>query len=299
MSIVDFGYVVYLIEKNDLATEKLMKDSVSADSQVAKRMQIAASIDYEDYFATIRLGTHLNWFEGIFREEGAVPAPLTLITMIDDGIPKVDLSRTHDPFTFDELEEAGLTNSEIMVDYLKKYTSESGFDVPRLVHDDYFIAIKMLFNAKLYISGAKLIFSCIDSLAFIEYGDVPRNFQQWLDTYADLASHDITSDELWELRNSLLHMTNLDSRKVAKGIHPAIIMHIGELSDVEKKAVSNVKFLDIYKFYKTTANAISNWCKSYNANPEKLESFVKRYDLTISDSRLAKVEISTKEGKEI
>lgn len=64
-------------------------------------------------------------------------------------------------------------------------------------------SLKLTFNAGLYVSALKLLVSCIDSLAYIEYGD-DRNstpFIKWLDTYADLTPLGITSTELWELRN--------------------------------------------------------------------------------------------------
>jgi len=33
-----------------------------------------------------------------------------------------------------------------MVDYLDAYVTEGGFDIPQLLHDDYFPAIRLLFN---------------------------------------------------------------------------------------------------------------------------------------------------------
>jgi hypothetical protein len=59
--------------------------------------------------------------------------------------------------------------------------------------------------------------SCVDTIAFVEYGDEARNFARWIDAYVDLGPHHISSDELWEFRNSPLHMTNLSSRKVLAG----------------------------------------------------------------------------------
>ena len=64
----------------------------------------------------------------------------------------------------------------------------------------------------------KLIASFIDTMAFLEYGDVPGNFVRWLDTYAKIPSLGIKSAQLWELRNSLVHMSNLDSQKVLRAV---------------------------------------------------------------------------------
>ena len=106
-----------------------------------------------------------------------------------------------------------------MIDYLTKYSTEDGFDLPRLLNDDFFVAIRLLFNNRCYVSAANLLMSFIDSIAFVEYGDCTggSNFCRWLESYVDLQSIGITAEEIWEHRNSLVHMTNLDSRKVLSG----------------------------------------------------------------------------------
>lgn len=57
----------------------------------------------------------------------------------------------------------------------------------------------------------------MDSVAHVEYGDTPGSFTKWLNTYAQLDTLGITAEELWEQRNSLLHLSNLGSRKVRAG----------------------------------------------------------------------------------
>jgi hypothetical protein len=61
--------------------------------------------------------------------------------------------------------------------------------------------------------------SFVDTVAYLEFDDIPKNFQQWLDKYAILSNIEVSSAELWKMRNSLLHMTNYNSRKVSKGKH--------------------------------------------------------------------------------
>jgi hypothetical protein len=101
------------------------------------------------------------------------------------------------------------------------------FDVPQLINDDYFLAIKQLFNARHFVSAAKLLMSFIDTVGFIDAGDVRDGFSQWLDKYADLTSLGISPKELWEFRNGLLHMTNLRSRAVASGNTAPLIFYVG------------------------------------------------------------------------
>ena len=102
-------------------------------------------------------------------------------------------------------------------DYLKVYLTDAGLDIPRLIDDDFILAIKTLMNNEKYISALKLILSMIDTLGFIEFGPTNDCFVKWLDKYCAMKDSGVTSEELWELRNSLLHMTNLDSRKVRSG----------------------------------------------------------------------------------
>src|ERR1019366_3532366 len=41
--------------------------------------------------------------------------------------------------------------------------TEAGINISQLIHDDYFLALKVTFNAGLYVSAMKLLVSCIDS----------------------------------------------------------------------------------------------------------------------------------------
>jgi hypothetical protein len=105
--------------------------------------------------------------------------------------------------------------------------------------------MKLLFNQKHYISSFKLLVSLIDTIAYLEYGDVKRNFQQWLDTYSEISKVEITSDEVYQLRNSLLHMTNLNSRDVLKKKHRrlsiAICKKVIQLSIMMKLYISTLQ----------------------------------------------------------
>lgn len=61
------------------------------------------------------------------------------------------------------------------------------------------------------------------------YGDVraPSSFIRWLRDYADLAPLEITAEELWELRNGLLHMSNLNSSQVRSSSVRRISFRVG------------------------------------------------------------------------
>ncbi len=172
-----------------------------------------------------------------------------------------------------------------MKDYLVEYTGPGGFDLSRLINDDYFEAIRILFQARRYVSAVKLLLSCIDTLSYITLGDTPRAFQVWLARYADLAPLGITPEELWEFRNSLLHMTNAESRKVAAGRVTALLFHVGRLPAGVDPDFRTFKSFDLVALIHAVAAAAESLVLDLNANPEHLRSFIERYDLVLSDVR--------------
>jgi len=186
-----------------------------------------------------------------------------------------------------------LANKEIdmSVDYFGKYFNEEGWNFTLLLNDDFFEPVKLLFNAKFYVSATKLLVVAIDSVSFIEYGNIKENtFIKWLDTYAEIDTLGITSEELWEHRNSLLHMSNLESKKILSGKVRALIAYIGEQPANVKLNEENIGYYNLSKLIHVFAEACGKWCLTYDSDRTKINSFIKRYDLIISDARLLKIE---------
>lgn len=173
------------------------------------------------------------------------------------------------------------------VDYFGKYFNENGFDFTGLINDDFFKPVKLLFKEKHYISASKLLFVAIDSISYIEYGDLKENtFIKWLNEYSDIESLKITSEELWEHRNSLLHMSSLASRKVSSGKVRSLVAYIGELHPEVTLDETNTGYYSLYSLFMVVAKACEKWCLTYSDKREKIHSFVDRYDLIASDARL-------------
>jgi hypothetical protein len=173
------------------------------------------------------------------------------------------------------------------------YTDGNTFRFTDLIHDDYFKAIRTLFSAKLYVSCAKLLMSCVDTLAFVEYGNISGNFTNWLDAYIDLLPQNITAEELWEFRNSVLHMTNLASRKVISGKVSPIMLYAGGSDSMPAITSDLPKPFNLYSLITAIATGIGRWGETYNSDRDKLLKFIERYDTTISDSRVASFRLST------
>lgn len=179
------------------------------------------------------------------------------------------------------------------VDYFGKYLNKESFDFMRLLNDDFFQPVRILFNAKHYVSASKLLLVAIDSISFVEYGDIKTNsFVRWLNTYSDLDSLNITAIELWEHRNALLHMSSLDSRKVVSGKVRSLVSYVGELPSELKLDTEETGYYSLYGLVQVFGAACGEWCRTYNKDRSKMASFVERYDLIASDARMMPVDVS-------
>lgn len=174
-----------------------------------------------------------------------------------------------------------------MEDYLTKYITDDGFDISRLMNDDFFEAIKILFNAGKYVSSCKLLMSAVDTLGFIKYGYDSDAFKKWLADYVDLSAINISVDELWEYRNALLHMTNMESKKIKKGLHPIIIGYVVRKGYSGKIPTppAGEKHFNIMELINIIAVGISKFTDDFLKNQKNVELFVERYDSILSDSR--------------
>lgn len=178
--------------------------------------------------------------------------------------------------------------------YLESYKTEDGFDILRLLEDDFLNSVRLLWNERQYTSAIKLLLSSIDTVSFLAYGDEPNAFCKWVDAYVDLDELKVNSTELWELRNGLLHMTHNESRKVSQGRTKRVIYYMGSKQDFGDD--SEVVYLHSNQFLASILNAISKYTKEIAASKESMDLFISKYNLIFSDSRYIKVQ-STKLNK--
>ncbi len=179
-------------------------------------------------------------------------------------------------------------NSDI--DYFGRYFTDEGFDFPSLINDDFLSPIRLLYQHGHYVSAAKLLLTFIDSIGFVEFGEtVPNPFVHWLRSYTDLSAVGITPDELWEHRNSLLHMSNLDSRKVLAGKVKRLMFYVGTLPSGMATESAETKYYNLQTLILRVIDGCGRWFQSYNEQPGKIECFVARYDLIASDNRMLRL----------
>jgi hypothetical protein len=281
------GYTAQEHSGSDAEGCEYLKARLTEDLRVASKLELAKPFTRSEYHARCRLGEGHHLYDEVFSVLNAGPAPLSVVTPVKDGDVFFNYSSEHRPLDMDDISEK-LGAKGVMVDWLVKYTSPSGIDLSQLIHDDYFLAIKLTFNAGLYVSAMKLLVSCIDSLAYIEYGNDRKSvpFIKWLETFAELTSMGITAAELWELRNGILHMTNIHSAKVRENKVRRISFRVGRPHGFSEEG-GDVYFFDFSGLIQIFAEAQGRWIESYNNDRDKFDKFVERYDETISDSRTA------------
>lgn len=284
----EVSYCIYNHDGTDEAAFANLTDAVNLDFSRAKKFKLTTSFTRQQYNARSRLGDAHFLIDELFEILDAGPTPIFCITPVRDGEIFFNYSYGIEKLDVNDVAKT-LGERGYMVDWLEKYTTDAGIDLSQLIHDDYFLAIKLTFNARLYVSAMKLLVSCIDSVAYIEYGDIKgkQPFILWLESYADLAPLSITAEELWELRNGILHMTSLNSKKVLKNKVRRISFRVSALQQPAQQESGEVFYFDFYPLIQTFGAAQEKWISTYNVIPDKFLQFIERYDQTISDSRVA------------
>lgn len=183
--------------------------------------------------------------------------------------------------------------SDMTTDYFGTYFTEDGFDFHNLINDDFMQPVRILFQNKHFISSIKLLMVAIDSVGYIEFGDAENNpFVRWMTQYSELEPLGVTSTELWEHRNSLLHMSNLDSRKVQAGKVRRLVGYVGSLPAMYDFSNAETGYYDMRALILEVGKSLNRWIETYHTDRSKIHSFVERYDLIASDARMLNVQIS-------
>ena len=249
-----------------------LRERANHDYRNANRQEFEEPITRQEFEVMNRVNPFTNT---LMSSAGLSEDTVYCVTHIVNGKPAVDEA-------VDEL------NNPIP-DYLIVYLEHGMFDFPRLIQDDYFEAIHLLWNKKKYISCLKLVFSAIDTWGYIDSGSSDRDsFLNWLDTYCELDKIGILSNELWELRNSLIHMTNLDSHKVRKGKFDRLLPNFSHPDISLPSYIDGMKVFHVTRFVKEILpRGLEHWFSTYNKNTSKFPYFVERYDRIVSEARLS------------
>ncbi len=74
---------------------------------------------------------------------------------------------------------------------------------------------------------------------------------------------------------------------VLKGTVARLIFYVGDNPRFLPKSGDGEKYFNLRALIDAIARAVPRWGDTYNQSPDKWTEFMERYDLTISDSRVA------------
>lgn len=291
--IVELGVTTHKLSGSDDYKISFLQQNVQKDLLVCIRYPIPTSLADKDnklsvaqFNSMIRLGRSVELFENIFKTLKAPENVLYISTPVVDGTPTYDIQSQHGVLYLTEHQGHPKLGAGHMSDYLEQYLVDGNLDIASLIHNDHYVAIRELFNSQHYLSSMKLLVSFVDTMGYLDFGESGNVFVLWLRKYAVLADLDITEEELWEFRNSILHMTNLDSRKVKQGKVARVSFTIAP-SGTKTFKDHDTKYFNFVDLISELQKAMEKWLDSYVETPEKLIDFVTRYDRVVADSRYA------------
>jgi len=293
--ITQVGAVCHEIEGNDEEKLLFLRNRVNLDFTNAEKFPLPEgisttfkglkrnSIDYNTFRDLSYKGNALMIFENVFLKYSVAKNPLVVITPIRNGQIIID---GQEEIKMAETDFSGNLEIEKQDDWLIGYIDNKGLHLDQLINDDFFEAIRILYNHNQYVSSMKLLMITIDTISYLEFGDISGNFKKWIDLYTNLSDLKITPNELWEFRNSILHMTNLDSRKVKQNKEKRLLFYVSHPETKYQEENDEGKFFKFMDLLNCIALGISKWGQTYNIDESKIDVLVARYDRIISDKRM-------------
>ncbi len=212
---------------------------------------------------------------------------------LDKSYPALNREITLQVKSYFEPEEVeSMADDSYISDFLDEYLTDKGFDFTRMLDDDFMDAIRLLWEKNHYSPALKLLFIMLDTLAFVEYGDVPNAFVQWIDRYFDLRPLDVSSEELWELRNGMIHMSGSDSRKVKNNKVSRLVLVLWPATEeLPVKTISVGKSLHVSRLFAVVMpKGIVNWVNAMNDKGRFVDVVKKYADTVLSMTRIIRLE---------
>ncbi|WP_192459591.1 hypothetical protein [Musicola keenii] len=286
--ITHVGIVIHKISGSDADKIEYLKKNIHSDLPQCDYFDVEPTsfngekfLTRSRFMALERIGNPTIIFEVALQAKNASTSPLIIYTAVVDGQIKVDASVSTDKnVRRSDFKDNHVSGVREMSDYLDKYIVDGRFLIKNLLVDDHVKPIHLLFNNKHYLSSIKLLMSFIDTVGYLEFGDVNRAFPMWLDNYCDLSTLEVNADEIYELRHSLLHMTNLNSRRVVQGKERRISYSIAPIGTPTRMNL-DIVFFNYIDFIYVFEKALDEWLATYDN--DKIITFIERYDQIIRE----------------
>jgi hypothetical protein len=292
----ELGVVVHEAEGADDDKLAYLRNKATTDAAVARHYPVPSRYTVRQDDGTYAPGIHHRLFQQmtdggrlmevvdeVLEEMCASRSPLVCVTPVVDGIVTID-GTTNLPQVLPPAESLMIERYPIP-DYFQVYMTEESFDLARLLNDDFFRAFKVLWRERLFVSAAKLLMSAIDTVAYLNEGDQQGNFARWLNSYVEMSALGVTGEELWEFRNSLLHTTGLDSRKIVARKVQRILFYVGAMPAGFAPKDAAAKYFNLHQLFQAIADGLEKWTNEFNHDPQKFKKLLDRYDKIVSDVR--------------
>lgn len=301
--IKSLGATAHHFDGNDEQANAFLQSRVAVDESCAIRYPLPVAniktwlgvdagqgLPLEIFYYLRRMGKGIWLFDDALQKVNAPQTPLVCMTFIVDGKPLVHSVGHINPLVCPVSVSEQFGGVMKRTDWMASYITPLGLNVHDLLHDDFTKAIKLLYEHKHYVSAIKLLVSFVDTVAFLDVGDVSGNYQMWLSKYAKLTPVGVTPTELWEFRNSILHMTNPLSRKVLSGNVLPLAFYINPTNKtVRIDQNGGTKMFSFEALHGAIIEAVDAWSKSYSQNLSKQLEFIRRYDTILSEGRISKL----------
>lgn len=162
-----------------------------------------------------------------------------------------------------------------------------------------FDAIEMLYEKPHFISCIKLLVSAIDTFAAVCSKDGKTNqwrFKDWLSEYLDAEGLDVTVQEIWQVRCTLIHQTSSVGGLQKAGERTEVVVPVRPLlfynppahpSQVEFPATEwheMPKFVNVVDFYKHIQEAKDRFIQKLQDDSDLLRKFNQNWEKVISDA---------------
>jgi len=295
--IVSIGVQAHVCAGTDEEKRSLLQSAVNSDARSAIRFPLPENVNpigdgqpaspnsrrlkWTSYLQLQEIGRMMDLIDPVLSVFSPPAQPFIVVTPVVNGQPKVD---GVSEIVTSELAQPSY-EFRVRLHFLQRYIIDGSFHFNRLINDDFFEPIKLLLNSRYIVPPAKLLLSAIDTFGFLAFGDEGNVFKRYSKDYIDVTSLKVTVEELWELRNALIHMTTYDSRRVRSNDVRRLLLMRGQFP----KGVSNETFDGVYlnvdSLYLEIARSTERWGNDlFEGKRFDIETLVSRYETIISEN---------------
>jgi hypothetical protein len=150
---------------------------------------------------------------------------------------------------------------------------------------DQILAVKLLWDARLFIPILMLLYATIDIIAFVRTGgsdkDAGPRFKEFADTYIVNQLSGITKDDLWSARCAILHTGTPESSNSKKGKAREISYcwgsaNIEKLNKINEKETDKYTAMSVEDFMSALGNGLDKFLEDMEKDQNLCKACLER-----------------------